>query len=58
MKKEKQYVLTGYRASGIDLYTPKKNKKKVAMLLGLFLIMPDVIALTTIAAINKVNPVA
>lgn len=31
-QKPKRYVLTGYRAEGIGLYTPKKNKFKVVAL--------------------------
>lgn len=36
MKKrtQKKFILTGYRAKGINLYTPQRNKVKLLSLIG------------------------
>ena len=56
-KKQDLMILTGYRAHGVELYKPKRNKKKVAGMLGMYLILPDIIVTSAILLINKVNPV-
>lgn len=35
MKNRKLMILTGYRHPSVKLYKPKKNKKKVGLLIGL-----------------------
>lgn len=50
-------ILTGYRHPSVELYTPKRNKKKVLGLLGMYLVLPDFIVTSTILAINKFKPV-
>jgi len=34
MKTQTKYILTGYRDPSIKLYNPKRNKKKVGLLMG------------------------
>jgi len=34
MKNKKKYILIGYRHPSIKLYTPKRNKTKLAILFG------------------------
>jgi len=34
MKTQIKYILTGYRDKSIKLYKPKRNKKKVSLLVG------------------------
>ena len=37
--KRKLMILTGYRHPSVKLYTPKKNKKKLGLLIGLLVIL-------------------
>lgn len=60
-QKPKRYILTGYRSEGIGLYTPRKNKFKVAVLGVLaipFLITPfsNWVYLVGLNLLFKINP--
>jgi len=61
MKNKKKYILIGYRHPSIKLYTPKRNKTKLAILfgfVGLCLITPFTNWMIVVVAslINKFNP--
>lgn len=60
MKRE-LFILTGYRHPSVGLYTPRKNKKKMGLLIGLLILcivtpFTNWIFPTTLKTITKFNP--
>ncbi len=60
--KRKLMILTGYRHPLVSLYKPKKNKKKLGLLIGLAIVLiitpfTNWIFPLTLKGISKFNPI-